>query len=524
MAMLVFSLTTQIASAGSATWNAEPPLFVWDAATDWTPNTIPDGPDDIATFDVSDTTGVQVAFSRTINSIVFDPGASGFTLISECAHFAVSGAGLINNSGIVQQVIVVPVDVNWNGGLPYVLDFHNEASAGELTQITTEGGLDEQFGGVLEFYDTSNAGAALITNEGSSYQVSGVTSFYDSSSAADSTITNEPGLNFGGACEFNDTSSAGNAIIVNQAVVSNGVGGEASFHAFSDAANSTITCNGSTGRSHAPAEVEFLDDSTAENARVILHGDGQLSVGQHNRPGITIGSLEGDGVVQLTFLDIYDLITLSVGSSNLSTTFSGVIQDRSLQKGGSIAKVGTGTLTLTGANTYAGSTTVEAGTLLINNTTGSGTGGGTVRVRGGILGGDGIIGGPVIVGTGQNSGAVIGPGANSRVPGTLTIQKKLTLKPDATYRVLLNSNTLATDSLLAKGVSLSGAQIIIVDGGNSVLTPGTALTLVNNTALTPIVGTFGNLVDGGRIRVGRNTFQANYEGGDGNDLTVTVVQ
>ena len=39
----------------------------------------------------------------------------------------------------------------------------------------------------------------------------------------------------------------------------------------------------------------------------------------------------------------------------------------------------------------------------------------------------------------------------------------------------------------------------------------------------PIIGTFMNLPDGGTITAGSNTFQANYEGGDGNDLTLTVV-
>ena len=34
---------------------------------------------------------------------------------------------------------------------------------------------------------------------------------------------------------------------------------------------------------------------------------------------------------------------------------------------------------------------------------------------------------------------------------------------------------------------------------------------------------FSNLADGGTIVAGSNTFQADYEGGDGNDLTLTVV-
>ena len=43
------------------------------------------------------------------------------------------------------------------------------------------------------------------------------------------------------------------------------------------------------------------------------------------------------------------------------------------------------------------------------------------------------------------------------------------------------------------------------------------------TSSTPITGTFSNLPDGAIVIVGTTNFQANYEGGDGNDLTLTVV-
>jgi hypothetical protein len=48
-------------------------------------------------------------------------------------------------------------------------------------------------------------------------------------------------------------------------------------------------------------------------------------------------------------------------------------------------------------------------------------------------------------------------------------------------------------------------------------------TVIDNTALTPIAGTFSNLPDGSTFMVGRNSFQASYTGGDGNDFTLTVV-
>jgi hypothetical protein len=47
--------------------------------------------------------------------------------------------------------------------------------------------------------------------------------------------------------------------------------------------------------------------------------------------------------------------------------------------------------------------------------------------------------------------------------------------------------------------------------------------VIDTTSAFPISGTFASLPDGGTIAAGNNIFQANYEGGDGNDLTLTVV-
>jgi hypothetical protein len=45
----------------------------------------------------------------------------------------------------------------------------------------------------------------------------------------------------------------------------------------------------------------------------------------------------------------------------------------------------------------------------------------------------------------------------------------------------------------------------------------------DNTALTPIAGTFSNLPDGAIVNVNGNNLQVSYEGHGGNDLILTVV-
>jgi autotransporter-associated beta strand protein len=212
---------------------------------------------------------------------------------------------------------------------------------------------------------------------------------------------------------------------------------------------------------------------------------------------------------------------LNIGSNNLNTTFSGVIQD-----GGAITKTGTGTLTLTGANSYSRGTTVSAGTLLISNKTGSGTGTGAVKVNTGTLGGSGAVSGKVTVGTGGGAGAFLAPAAGSKVQATLTIQSALTINSDATYTYTFKAkqNKAKTDKVIANGVTINaGATIALSGQTKGALNHGLTLTLISNTSANPITGTFSNLPDGGTVTINGNNFQASYEGGDGNDLTLTVV-
>lgn len=104
-----------------------------------------------------------------------------------------------------------------------------------------------------------------------------------------------------------------------------------------------------------------------------------------------------------------------VGSGNTNTSFSGTLVNGSGVL--SVVKSGSGTLTLTGGNTYTGATTVNAGTLLVNNTTGSGVGTGPLEViAGATLGGTGFI--EPSGANGLEVSGTIAPGAGV---GTLTV-------------------------------------------------------------------------------------------------------
>jgi autotransporter-associated beta strand protein len=109
------------------------------------------------------------------------------------------------------------------------------------------------------------------------------------------------------------------------------------------------------------------------NSAITVLAGGTLSINGNN---ITVGSLAGTGTV---VNNSPTAATLTVGASNASTTFAGLLADGSTGAL-SLVKAGSGTLTLTGTSTYSGGTTVANGTLAVSSNTALGTGPVTVSV------------------------------------------------------------------------------------------------------------------------------------------------
>ena len=311
-------------------------------------------------------------------------------------------------------------------------------------------------------------------------------------------------------------------IINDGATAAGATGGSCTFSTGTPtAANATLIANGGANGGGG-GFFGFFDQATGGTAQVILSGNGYLDMSGHDG-ALTIGSLEGDGIVYL------GRNRLSVGSNALNATFDGRLLPGDPNGGpgtGSLTKTGSGTLTLSGANRYTNGTTVTDGTLLVNSPTGSATGAGAVYVNAGTLGGSKNIVGPVTIGTGSGSGAFLAPAAGGNSPRRLTIQGSLTFNPDATYTCTLEgeSDKSRIDNVLANGVTINSAAIFNLSGTTQgQLTQGTVLAVIRNTAATPIAGAFSNLPDGAIVTVNGNNLQASYVGGDGNDLTLTVV-
>jgi autotransporter-associated beta strand protein len=395
---IVMALGAGKAQAQNATWNG--PGVEWTTATNWLPANIPLG---VATFTNNGApTSLTISNSTQLGEIVFNAGAPAYSFsIGATTTFDVAGIGITNNSAFAPgftnngtfnfDSTAMAGNANITNTSSGTLNFNGTATAENAT-ITNNAGSNVIFnnaatagnatignGGFLIFYNTSTAGSAAITNNdfavlklentataGSaiiSNSLGSYVNLYNSSTAGNATITN----NSGSVIQFYDTATAGNAIITNNNT------GYVVFDNSSTAGNATITNN---------FGLQFYNNSTAGNARIVNNAGGvadfSASTGPNNDGKLSAGSIEGAGNFLLGSNQ------LTVGSNNLSTTVSGVISDCGAggtacdqyaatfvtPTGGSLVKVGTGTLTLSGANTYTGPTYVNSGTLSLAHATG----------------------------------------------------------------------------------------------------------------------------------------------------------
>ena len=268
----------------------------------------------------------------------------------------------------------------------------------------------------------------------------------------------------------------------------------------------------------------------------------------------TFDALAGDG--QVGQAAVGGLLIL--GANNGIATHSGAIIGTL-----SLTKIGSGTQTLSGANTYSGNTLVgdallnpNGGTLILSGTnTGTGVTNvniGTLLVNGspmtittmsittvsnaGVLGGTGTIGAAVLLQAGST--ATFAPGSPVGSTADISVET-LTMNSGTIFSVNVNGSTVDTqfDQVHVTG-TMPGTGTVILGGATLVATgaitslPGQEIVLINNDGIDAVVGQFVRpvtltpIAEGDTITIGpvgnMTTFFVSYQGGlDGNDVTLT---
>ena len=196
-----------------------------------------------------------------------------------------------------------------------------------------------------------------------------------------------------------------------------------------------------------------LGSATALPSMTALTVNGTIDL---NGYSAVVGSLAGSGTITNGSATA---ATLTTGGAGTSTSFSGVIQNGT----GAVAltKSGTGKFTLSGANSYTGATTINAGTLQVLNTstsTSAGTiGSGNISIASGatleLTNSKTINDGYIVANTISGAGSVLFDG------------------PDAAVTTLSAANTWSGGTTISSGVvnvssnSALGTGTVTMTGG-----------------------------------------------------------
>lgn len=237
----------------------------------------------------------------------------------------------------------------------------------------------------------------------------------------------------------------------------------------------------------------------ADNSSILVLSSGRLHL---NGFTDTVGSISGLGNIEL------GPGILSVGANNLSTTYYGLISGI----GGSITKIGSGTLTLTENNDFAGLATINGGSLVINGMQPLTA---VLVQNGSIFGGTGLVSSITTV-----AGQVM-PGTS---PGRLRTGN-LQLNNASQFIVELNGTNAGVnyDQIAATGnVGLGNAVLKVLPGFAGAVS--NQFTIIRKDSANPVTSTFLGMPQDTLFTVDNNTmFQISYTGGDGNDVVLTQI-
>jgi fibronectin-binding autotransporter adhesin len=428
---------------------------------------------------------VDSAFNTLeVTSVVGGAGAlvkSGVGTLTLASANTYAGGTSINggtlNAMVSGALGTGAVAVNGGGGLV----FRGTADAGNLSiaMAARDGVIN---GGYVQFKDKASAGSATLVT------------------ATDANVT------------FADNSTAGNAVIENRGggttVWNNATAGKAQITNFAGG-HTDLMNTGSAGQATLINEtgglVDFFDTATAEQATVINKAGGRVRISLLGGDGTSIGALSGAGNVLL------GAKALTTGGLNTDTEVSGIVSGN----GGSIVKVGTGALTLSGANTYTGGTALHEGRLNVGHSQALGTGALSMDDDTTLgFSADGVVLANAVKLTGQND-PVIDTGAfSATLAGAITGGGFITKQGTGTL-TLSGANTYTGATNVAQGTLKAGAANTFSAASAHSVASGATLDLAGFNQTVASLANSGTVSLVGTTAGTTLTVNGNYVGNNG---------
>lgn len=458
-------------------------------------------------------------------NITFNAGAGG----GGAMGFSVQGGTTVTMNG----------SGGWSG-----------ASSKEVINGTLNLGHDSALGSATLNLGGTNASTPTLAATGGARTIANNVTLLATSLGGNPTIAGTNALTINGVL----TNSGANRTLTvnNSALTTFGTGGIALSN---DASNRTLTINGSgnvavsgvvaNGGTATASNLTYSGSGTlalsnantfggtltatsgttridhanaAQNATVSIGASNALTFGT----GITTATfsgLSGSGDLALTNIDSTG-VTLSVGNNNASSSYSGVLGGL-----GSLTKIGTGTLTLSGNNSsYAGGITLTGGTLSIGHSSGAGSSSGLITAATGtsIASNSGVGSGNVAAGitlSGTNASVTLtNANASGGFGGALsgTADQTVNISNAGGQNVNLNASNKQLQAFYGT---------VSIPVGNNLAFRSTSLNNGGDNALFEVNGTIstrnqGNVALGALS--GSGTLAMGTAGLSGQDLTYTI--
>src|SRR5271166_6745210 len=431
-------------------------------------------------------TGTSSTFSGVINGVgsltMEGPGTLTLTSVNTYTGGTSFNAGIL---AVDNDRNLGTGPLNFNGGTLEALAAGGGINSANALTLNAGGGTFLADAGTSSTLNGVISGPGSLTMEGpGTLTLTGVNTYSGGTSFNTGILAVENDGSLGtGALSFNggtlEALAAGGGITSAKAVTLNAGGGTfladagtsstlsgviSGVGSFTKDGPGTLTLSGNNAYSGATTVASGILQAGSSTALSTSSAFTVNSVLDLNGFSDTIGSLAGTGTVRNNGAAS---AALTVGADNTTTTFSGVVQNGIgvLQ----LTKTGTGTLILTGTNTYTGGTTISAGTLQIGN-------GSTGSITGNIIDNAAL--------SFDRSNAFV---INSSISGTGSVAQNgsstLTLSGNNTYS---GATTVALGTLQA--------------GSSTAFSANSAYTVTSNLDLNGFSSTIGSLTGTGTVK------------------------
>ncbi|MFI5377705.1 MAG: autotransporter-associated beta strand repeat-containing protein, partial [Tepidisphaerales bacterium] len=366
----------------------------WSTTANWTgiyasSNSVPSLATDVANF-LSNSSGTVVLNApETVGAIVLDNSGAAYQIGATGGTNAITlNNGLIGTTDGVLGTARVDV-LNGSHAIAAGLTLANPTTV-TVANVSDTLTISGPIGGTQRL-TVAGAGTLALTNSGNSFE--GVTINSGVVTAGSDAVLGDPDASLvfaGGTLRTIAGMTIARPIAVNTT-------GTIDTNGFASSITGNISGNGNLTKA-GPGTLTLAGPNTWGGTLSVAGGAGNVILMDANAlqnatltpggvvfdasvpgPAFTVGGLTGaNGLVLQDNAGIPDPVALTVGNNNVSSTYSGALSGP-----GSLTKVGTGTLTLSGNSSYTGGTNLSAGQLNINSATAIGTG--PLTITGGTI-------------------------------------------------------------------------------------------------------------------------------------------